>query len=106
MVGADTLQQRGLFVHQETVLPKNLQAALDGSNLLRLDPDALREQSQLIPRDQPLRFADSRGRGLPALYDALVSRDIDAFLRIRDQARALFPAVKDVGVENISATEN
>src|SRR5262245_7204211 len=42
--------------------------ALAGSQLLRLEPEALRSPHPLIPSGQPLELKDARGTGLPAIY--------------------------------------
>ncbi|HEX4516142.1 MAG TPA: AAA family ATPase, partial [Polyangiaceae bacterium] len=46
---------------------KEEQAALVGCQLLRLEPDALRKSSALIPEGHPLHFFDEHGTGLPAV---------------------------------------
>lgn len=70
------------------------------STMLRLDPDALREASPLIPSAQPLWFADARGLGLAAVYDGLLGRDRDAFIAIEHRFRSLFPTVKSLRLVN------
>ncbi|HLT35469.1 MAG TPA: hypothetical protein VK034_04265, partial [Enhygromyxa sp.] len=45
-----------------------------GTALVRLDPDALRAPSQLIPEGQELGFLTDRGTGLAGLFDALINR--------------------------------
>jgi predicted ATPase len=65
-----------------------------------LDPDDLRAPSELIPKNEPLWFANERGYGLAAMYDALLSRDRAAFARIDDQFRSLFPLAKSLLLEN------
>ncbi len=62
--------------------------------LLRLDPDALRQPRNLIPRHAPLRFADERGTGLPSVLDAIRDRDEVAYAALRDRFLAMFPLVK------------
>jgi predicted ATPase len=79
--------------------------ALSGSQLLHLDPDALRAASSLIPQDHKVQLVDSRGTGLPAVYDALLSRNLDAFVAIRDRLTALFPAVGGLELLNPTTRE-
>lgn len=62
--------------------------------LLRLDPDALRQPRNLIPRHAPLRFVDERGTGLPSVLDAIRDRDETAYAALRDRFLAMFPLVK------------
>lgn len=73
------------------LIPSKVRAAIDGAQLLRLDPDALRKPCSLIPEGRPLRFADERGTGLPAIYDAIVTRDIQGFLALNAEFTRLFP---------------
>jgi ABC-type uncharacterized transport system ATPase subunit len=68
--------------------------------LLRLDPDDLRAPAPLFAKDKPLWFRNERGQGLPALYDALLSRDIPAFLAIAKRFTELFPTVKALRMIN------
>lgn len=86
-----------------TPQPGPLSAALGGSVLLRLDPDALRAPTSLLPEGAPMRFSDDRGTGLPAIYDAIVVRDIEAYLRVNERFRELFPTVKNLSPKNVSA---
>lgn len=73
--------------------------------LLRLDPDELRLPTSLIPTGKKLWFHSERGRGLAALYDALQSRDVDAFLRIRSRFVQLFPTARSLRLENPTTNE-
>jgi predicted ATPase len=86
------------------VFPRNLPyvAPVTGARTLRLDPDALRQQASLLPDSQPLEFANDRGLGLPAVYDALVNRNLDRYLEISASVRNLFPFVKAVRMQNIN----
>ncbi|MBP9203286.1 MAG: ATP-binding protein [Kofleriaceae bacterium] len=69
--------------------------------LLRLDPDALRHPASLIAENQELWFQDERGAGLPALYDALVSRDLASYVAIGTEFKRLFPHVTQLGLYNV-----
>jgi predicted ATPase len=73
---------------------------LRGTQLLRLDPDFLRAPHVLIADGTPLRFVDERGTGLPALYDALVVRDLPAYIALNEQLTRLFPSVKSIQLMN------
>lgn len=42
---------------------------------------------------------------MPALYDALLSRDIGAFGQINDRFKALFPTVRALRLHNLSSTQ-
>ena len=73
-----------------------------GSRLVRLDPDSLREESALIPEDEPAQLADDRGRGLAGIYDLIFNRGDDARDRLQDQVKSLFPTVKGLRLRNVS----
>lgn len=79
-------------------------ATRSGTVLVRLDADALREPSPLIPEGQELAFFSDRGAGLAGLFDALMNRSdrpIDAIIaRVRER----FPTVKHIGLRNASTT--
>ncbi len=79
--------------------------AIAGATLLRLDPDALRAPAPLIPDGQPVRFADDRGRGLPAIYDALQTRDIQLIADLNRDLQRLFPAFKSLRLRNTDAQQ-
>jgi hypothetical protein len=74
--------------------------ALAGSQLLRLEPEALRRPHALIPSGQPVELLDARGTGLPAIYDALMVRDLDAFIELRKSITGLFPNVHGISLVN------
>ena len=93
---------QGTSVLRHDGLPGALVAATRGSQLLRLEADALRESSSLIPEGQPLQLLDTRGRGLPAIYDAIVTRDLPAYVAIGQQFTALFPSVKGLSLKNLN----
>ena len=61
--------------------------------MVRLDPDSLREASDLIPESSGIAFTNERGLGLAGVYDAIQNRDIDAFQDIQREVRDLFPSV-------------
>ncbi len=64
-----------------------------GAKLIRWDPDAIRQPSDLISEDS-LFTVGERGEGVAAIYDALLSRDRPAFDRIEADVRRHFPTVK------------
>lgn len=75
-----------------------------GTRLLRLDPDALRKPSQLIPKGQKVQLQDERGFGLPAIYDVILNQKVEAFLAIKKKMRELFPSIQSIGLDNISSS--
>jgi predicted ATPase len=71
--------------------------------VLRLDPDALRRATKLLPSSQrEIWFTDERGGGLASLYDALLGRDRRSFTRLEDQFKMLFPTVESLRLENVT----
>jgi energy-coupling factor transporter ATP-binding protein EcfA2 len=75
---------------------KNFKVALQNAQVLRLEPEALRAPHSLIPDSEPLRFVDERGTGLPALYDALLTRELRAYQAINGELSRLFPDVESI----------
>jgi predicted ATPase len=69
--------------------------------LLRLDPDELRRPTGLIPHSGPLALGE-RGLGLASVLDAITSRDLPAFMKIREGFLTRFTAVRELGQVNIS----
>lgn len=76
--------------------------ALGGHHMLRFDPESLRQASPLIQEGAPLRFVDERGLGLPAVYDAILSRDVATYMKLSARLVELFPSVKNVSLVNPS----
>lgn len=66
-----------------------------GAMLIRWDPDAIRRPCELIPEDRALVVGE-RGDGLPGIYEAILSRDRNAFDDIEAGLRRHFPTVKGV----------
>jgi ABC-type branched-subunit amino acid transport system ATPase component len=73
-----------------------------GEEQLRLDPDALRQPSQLIPDGQEIKVFGERGRGLAGVFDAIRNGSSDASRQIDAQMQKLFPTVKRLGLKNIN----
>ena len=55
---------------------------------------------QILAKD-PIRFFDETGNGLASVYQAINSRDVDAFVTIRDRLRQLFPTIQSILVPTI-----
>jgi energy-coupling factor transporter ATP-binding protein EcfA2 len=75
---------------------------LEGARMLRLDPDSLRQESQLIPESEPVTFYDDRGHQLAGIYDAIQNRGDDSFRNISEQVRGLFPTIKTIKLRNVN----
>jgi predicted ATPase len=78
---------------------------LPTATLVRLDPDSLRQPSQVILEDGALRFENDRGLGLASIYDALTSRDFGAFVALRDGVLQLFPTIAEIGFPAASSDQ-
>jgi predicted ATPase len=76
-------------------LSSSLAAPAYGARLIRWDPDAIRTPCALIPETKPL-IVGERGDGLPAVFEAVLSRDRQAFDRIEAGVRQHFPTVKGI----------
>lgn len=86
-----------------TSKPENpLRHLLGGSRLVRLDPDALRKPSNLIPEGEAPYLGNDRGEGLAGVYDAIMNRDVETFLDIQGKLIELFPTVKKLGLRNVT----
>jgi predicted ATPase len=94
-----------LFRHRDRPQLVELSHRLGSARMLRLDPDALRRSSKIIPRNVPVIFEDEHGLGLPGVYDAILNQDFEAFARIVAAVRGLFPSVSKLGLANIGGAE-
>jgi ABC-type uncharacterized transport system ATPase subunit len=79
-----------------------LRPGIAGSLLLRLEPDALRLSTELIQEGAPIRFGNALGFGLPAVYDALVTRDLPSYIALNNRLVELFPTIKSLALKNPS----
>jgi predicted ATPase len=66
-----------------------------GATLVRWDPDAIRRPCELIPEGHSF-IVGEKGEGLPAIYEAILSRDRTAFDEIEAGVRRHFPTVKAI----------
>lgn len=91
------LDQLGQVRFGENVALRN---RLPSPVMVRFDPDNMRHPAPLIPDDQGIAFADERGQGLASVFDAIINRDVAAFIRIQDETKLLFPTVDKIGLSN------
>jgi ABC-type uncharacterized transport system ATPase subunit len=89
---ARSLGERGMLAGSGDLTA--LASRLVPATLLRLDPNALKAPTPLLDRAEPIRFTDDIGTGLTSILQALNTRDIDAFIELRDQLRAFFPTLR------------
>jgi predicted ATPase len=71
------------------------------ATMVRFDPNALRKPANQILASEPIRLSDEMGTGLASVYQAINSRDVDAFVRIRDRVKDFFPTVQSILVPTI-----
>lgn len=88
----------GLVKTNASQTSHHLKQRITPATMVRFDPSALRLESPQIPAIFPVRFLDETGAGLSGVLQAINTRDVDAFVRIRDRIRNLFPSVADVQV--------
>jgi predicted ATPase len=93
------------YENDEARIIRHIEEELGRKVLLRLDPDALRVATKLLPTtDEELWFLDEKGHGLAGLYDALLGRDRRAFIELEDRFIQLFPTVKALRLDNADQT--
>ena len=66
-----------------------------GATLVRWDPDAIRQPCELITEGGALSFGE-RGERVPAIYEAILSRDRAAFDDIEAGVKRHFPSIKSI----------
>lgn len=81
----------------------SLADAVGQAEVVRFDPDGLRQPSPLLPRRQLSSFVSSRGVGLPAVLMDLRGRPDDLSARIDQRFKRRFPYVKGI---SLPATED
>lgn len=80
-----------------------LAMSLSAVHYFAFSEDGLRRPSGFMPKDRV--FLSPRGEGLPGLYFALRNDREEAFERILEDVRTLFPTVKTVRTQPRSTTE-
>jgi len=76
-----------------------------GATLVHLEPKALGKPGHLIPTGERLQLSGESGHGLASIYDAIMSRNVERFMEIQDQTRALFPTVRKIQLKTMSNYE-
>lgn len=96
--GAEQSRERGWASKVQGDQFAGLAGHLSSASRLHLDPKALRASSPLFSSGTELWFTSENGHGLASVYQGINSRDVDAFVALRDELRKLFPAVKNLKV--------
>lgn len=86
---------RQFITHLDEGLDLEFERPARGATLVRWDPDAIRRPCELIPEGGALTVSE-KGEGIPALYEAILSRDRAAFDEIEAGVRKHFPTVKSL----------
>jgi len=96
---------RGLiYTHHASIQPPDvsvlhpfMEGLSKGSRLVRLDPDGLREPSDLLTTGMPIDFVGERGQGLAGTIDAVRDRDDGSYEKFRATVLEQFPHVEALG---------
>ncbi len=62
---------------------------------------SMRHDSKLFTEKEP-KILDPSGSRLPAIYDSILNRGDDTFLRIAEEVRRFFPPIKNIRLKNIA----
>ena len=92
----------GVLGQKEPPAVAALANRLTPATMVRFDPNELRRPAPQILSHESIRFADETGAGLASVYQAINSRDVDAFVTIRDAVRRLFPTIRTILVPTIA----
>ncbi len=92
---------RGLLASPDEPTTVTMAGRIGPARLVRLDPDAMRVATGLIPNSERVDL-DERGYGLGSVYDALVSRDLDGFIALRSEFLRHFESVAKLGWVNVT----
>jgi ABC-type uncharacterized transport system ATPase subunit len=97
-----TLQREGTIPVEVARIVNSSKGRFTTATMVRFDPNALRQASNQLLAREPIRFAHETGEGLASVYQAINSRDVDAFVAIRDRARTFFPTIQTILVPTVS----
>jgi predicted ATPase len=76
---------------------------IGGGQLVRLDPDAMRQPCPLTRLDAPATFLAQRGLGLAGVLSAIYMRgEEEPIAHIRNEVKRLFPALTRVGPTSLA----
>ena len=81
----------------------SLRIHISSATMVRFDPNALRRLAGQLVGTRPIQFYDETGVGLSSVYQAINSRDVDAFVAIRDKVKKLFPTVQNILVPTVES---
>jgi energy-coupling factor transporter ATP-binding protein EcfA2 len=87
-----------------TVLPGEKQTLADilrPAGFVRMNADALRRPSALIPDTETIRLYGPSSHGLAGIYDRIFNQSAEDYLRIQDDLRQKFPHVRKLLLSNV-----
>jgi predicted ATPase len=90
---------------EDNKVVQSLWSRLSQATMIRFDPNALRKSTEQILSPKPIQFTEDTGFGLASVYQAINSRDVDTFVRIRDKVRTLFPTVQNILVPTVEGNQ-
>ncbi len=85
----------------QTGLPQSSSLLGYSSQWLHLISGAISDDSKLFSEGER-KILDPSGSRLPAVYDAILNRGDDTFLRIADEVRRFFPPIKSIRLKNVA----
>lgn len=71
----------------------SIASLLRAVEMVRLDPDSMRQATPLITRPGSIRFEDERGKGLGAVLDAIFANQVRNYLALEARLKGAFAAV-------------
>ncbi len=99
--GRGSWNMRGALGRPGSAIVDQLATRVRPARMVRLNPDAMRVPTGLIPTTNPLELEET-GFGIGSVYDALVSRDLDGFLTLRTEFLRHFESVAKLGWVNVT----
>jgi len=93
-----------ILYRSEPVMDSPLDKELESAVVVDFDAQKLRATSELLPEEKHIGFLQSRGAGLPGIYDSILNAGDRSFYEISDALAALFPTVKRLRLSAVSST--
>lgn len=92
-------------IREQKVLPEDVNLRREWSRKptrsIQWDASALREPSGLLTTGSVSNFIDSRGKGLPGVYDVVLNKADNSFKDVVDRVINRFPSVRSVRMKNL-----
>jgi predicted ATPase len=101
----DAWNRPGPLHHSTERAATLLRERITTATMIRFDPNALRRPGKQLLANEPIRFHSETGEGLSSVLQAINSRDVDAFVGLRDAVRERFPTIQNILVPSIEKGE-